>query len=129
MVDGVDHRFFNGADREIPGSLGLRLVGILDHGFFQVVTFDVADRLAENDGQRPAKLFLLELIAARPIGKPDHINLGGRKKPVWPLVEEQQTYVLGKHRLGGAADDIQALAQVLNGQALCFRCQFAADAT
>ena len=114
MVDGVHQCLFDGTNRKIPESLGLRLVGILDDGFLQVVPLNVPDRLAENDGQRPAELLLLELIAARPIGKPHDIDLGGRKKPVWPLIEEQQTDVLRKHRLGRAADDIQALAQVLN---------------
>ena len=59
---------------------GLRPVGILDDNFLQVVPLNVTDRLTENDGQRPAELLLLKLIAARPIGKPHDVDLGGRKK-------------------------------------------------
>ena len=82
------------ANRKIPASLGLRLVGILDGKFLQVVPLNVTDCLAENDGQRAAELLLLKLITARPIGNPNDINLGGWKNVVRPVIEKLQAYIL-----------------------------------
>ncbi len=69
---------------------------------------DVAHRIAQDRGQRPAKLFLLEDVAAGTVREPDHIDLRHGKELVRAVVEEQQANVLGKRSLHWAADNVHS---------------------
>ena len=111
MVDGVDQGFLDGGDGIVPESLRFRPVGMLDDGLLEIIPRDEVYGLAQDDGQRAAKLLLVEAIAAGAVGKPHDVDLGGGKEAVRRLVEEQQPDVLGKARLGRPADDVQAPAQ------------------
>ena len=111
MVDGVDQGFLDSGDRIIPEAFRFRPVGMLDDRLLEMIPRDEVDRLAQDDGQRAAKLLLVEAIAAGAVGKPHDVDLGCGKEAVRRFVEEQQPDVLGKARLGRTADDVQAPAQ------------------
>ena len=88
MVHRIHYCFFYGRQRVVPETLCLGAIRVLDNGFFQVVTGNVVHRIAGNAPQRATKLFFLEAVTARAIGKIHHVNLGRRKKPLRMLVEE-----------------------------------------
>ena len=73
VVDGVGQRLFDRRHREVPEPIGFGLVGVLDDRFLQVIALDVGNRIAQDRRQRPAKLLLLEIVAAGAVRKPDHV--------------------------------------------------------
>ena len=89
---------------------------MLDNCFLQVVSFNEADCIAQDNPQRPTELLLFKLIATRPIGEPHDINLGDRKEIMRSVVEEQQSDILGERRFRRSANQVHTPTQIFRGK-------------
>ena len=126
VIDRVHHGLFDGGERVIPDPRGLGAVGMLDDRLAQKVALDVAQRLARHPRQRPLEDLLVETVAARAFGEPDHIDLHAGEEPLRRFVEKQQAHVLGPRRFAGAARHVHLTRQRLDGKPRRIRRQRAA---
>ena len=63
-------------------------MGMLDHGFLEVVPRDEVDGFAQDDSQRASQLLLFEAIATGAIGKPHDVDLSCGKETMRLAIEE-----------------------------------------
>jgi len=80
---------------------------LFDHGIFQI-----GQRIFEDHIQRPSEDLLREGVAARPIRKLHHINLGLRKKVLRGRVEKHQADIQRVHRLSGTVGNPHLATQL-----------------
>ena len=89
MIDRVDHRLFNGFIGKVGDSGGLGATALFDHSLTQIVAADVIKHLAHHARERSLEDLLGKFVAARAIGKPDHINLGDGKEAMGFTIEKE----------------------------------------
>ncbi len=112
MVNGIDHRLFDGGIRIIPETIGFGSVVVFDDCLLKIVGLDMAQRVTSDTGKRTCKGLLVKTIPTCPFRKPDHINLCRREELLWMIAKKEQADVFWQSRFIGTTYHIHLPSQI-----------------
>ena len=116
MIDRIHHRLLDGSIGEIPETLRLWPIGMLEDRLLEIIPLDEAQSIPRDLAERPLEFLLLKAISSLSLGEPDHIDLSDREESFRMLVEEEKPHILGQRSLARSSNDIHLTTEILHGQ-------------